>query len=111
MTTVLMCKTIADYSSQNGAMPLLFSIRDCIPYSFGILLFTLFVIIFAGQYFLIKNRTGRAKILVALLSSSFILIILSSLLALAQLVIFMTVIFYAFLCIVVFILFLLSDDS
>lgn len=108
--TTLMCKTIESYSGQNGAIPLLLSIRDCIPYSFEVLLFAIFIIIFAGQYYLIKNRTGRAKILIALLSSSFVLIILSSLLALTQLITFITVIFYAFLTIVIFILFLISDN-
>lgn len=105
------CKTITDYSSSNGAMPLLYSIRDCVPYAFDGLLLAIFLILFAGQYFLIKNRTGRAKILIALLSSSFIMIIISMMLALAQMVTFMSVIFYAFICIVVFILFMLSDNS
>ena len=105
------CKTITDYSSDNGAMPLLYSIRDCIPLAFDGLLFAIFLILFAGQYFIIKNRTGRAKILIALLSSSFIMIILSILLALAQLVTYLTVIFYAFLTIIIFILFEFSDKS
>lgn len=104
------CKTISDYPSQNGAIPLLFSIRDCIPLAFDGLLLVIFIILFASQYFLIKNRTGRAKILIALLSSSFIMIILSILLALTQLVTFMSVILYSFICIVVFILFIISDN-
>jgi hypothetical protein len=105
------CKTITDYAGQNGAMPLLYSIRDCIPLAFTGLLLAIFLILFAGQYYLIKNRTGRAKILIALLSSSFMMIILSMLMALAQLVTYMSVIFYAFVCIIVFILFQLSDNS
>lgn len=104
-------RTIADYPGSNGAMPLLYSIRDGIPFAFEILLLTIFLIIFAGQYFLIKSRTGRAKILIALLSSSFIMLILSTLLALGQLVTFITVIFYAFVLIVVFILFMISDNN
>lgn len=102
------CKTISDYSD-SGSMSLWYSIRDCIPYAFEALLFGIFLILFAGQYFLIKNRTGRAKILIALLSSGFILIPLSMLLALSQLVTYASVIFYSFLTIIVFILFLLSD--
>ena len=90
-------------------MPLLYSIRDAVPYSFSALLLVIFLVLFAGQYFLIKNRTGRAKILIALLSSSFFMIFLSMFLALASLVTFMTVLFYAFVCIVIFIMFLLSD--
>lgn len=103
--------TIQNYPNSTGAMPLLNSIRDGIPFAFDGLLFVIFLIVFAGQYFLIKNRTGRAKILIALLSSSMVSIVLSLLLALSQLVTFISVIFYAFLTIVVFILFLLSDNS
>ena len=105
------CKTITDYPDNNGALPLLYSVRDCVPYAFTGLLLGIFLILFASQYFLIKNRTGRAKILVALLSSSFFMIILSMMLALAQLVTFKSVILYAFICIVIFILFLVSDES
>jgi len=104
-----LCNTISDYPNSNGAMPLLYSIRDCVPFAFQGLLLAIFLILFAGQYYLIKNRTGRAKILIALLSSSLIMIILSMLLALASLVTYITVIFYAFVCIVVFILFILSE--
>lgn len=108
---VNLCNTILDYPNSNGAMPLLYSIRDCIPYSFNALLFIIFIILFAGQYYLIKNRTGRAKILVALLSSSFVMVVLSLFLALSQLVQYITAIFYGFICIIVFILFQVSDNS
>lgn len=104
-------KTISDYPSQNGIIPMLFSIRDGIPYAFPVLLFCIFVVLFGGQYFLIKNRTGRAKILIALLSSSLMMIVLSLMLAFAQLVTFKSVIFYAFVCIIVFILFQISDEN
>ena len=105
------CNTIVDYPSYDGAMPLLYSIRDCVPFAFEGLLLVIFLMLFAGQYFLIKNRTGRAKILIALLSSAFPLIILSLFLALMRVVTYITVIFYAFICIVIFILFQLSDNS
>lgn len=105
------CNTITDYAGQNGAMPLLYSIRDCIPLAFTGLLFGIFLILFAGQYYLIKNRTGRAKVLIALLSSSFFMVILSMMAALAQMVTYISVIFYAFICIVVFILFMVSDNN
>ena len=105
------CKTIQNYPSNNGIMPLLFSIRDCVPYAFEGLLLAIFIILFGSQYFLIKSRTGRAKILIAILSSSFVMIVLSIFLALAQLVTFTTVLFYAFICIVSFILLIISDDS
>jgi hypothetical protein len=105
------CKTIADYPGADGSMPLWYSIRDCIPMSFEVLLFGIFLILFAGQYYLIKTRTGRAKILIALLSSSFVMLPLSMMLALAQIVKFGSVLLYAFLTIIVFILFLLSDKN
>jgi hypothetical protein len=104
-------KLITDYPTGTGAMPLLYSIRDGVPLAFSALLFILFVILFAGNYFLIKNRTGRAKMLIALMASSFFTLVLSMLLALAQLVTFVSVLFYAFLTIVVFILFILSDNT
>ena len=103
------CNTISDYPSANGVMPLLYSIRDCVPFAFSGMLIAIFFLLFAGNYFLIKNKTGRAKILIALLSSSFVLVVLSSMLALTQLITFTVVLFWAFICIVWFILFLVSD--
>jgi len=104
-------KTITDYASSNGAMPLLYSIRDNIPFAFESLTFVIFLILAISQYFLIKARTTRSKIFVAMLSSSFFMIIISLFLAMSQLVTFMTVIFYAFLCIVTFIAFEVSENS
>lgn len=103
--------TITDYPSASGVMPLLYSIRDGIPGAWDGILIAIMFILFAGNYFLIKNKTGRAKILIALISSSFMMIPLSSLLALASLVTFTTVLFYAFICIVIFIVFLVSDNN
>lgn len=106
-----LCKTISDYPSGNGAMPLFYSLRDCVPGVFDAMLFAIFLIIFAGNYFLIKNRTGRAKILVALLASSFIMVPMSLLLALAQLITFKSALLYGFLVIVTFVSFVVSDNS
>lgn len=103
------CKTILNYTSNDGAMPMLYSIRDCIPLAFSSLLFAIFIILFASSYFLVKARTGKAKILIALVSSSFVSVILSLFLAMSQLVTFKTVIFYAFLCICSYILLEVSD--
>jgi len=104
------CNTIADYSAQ-GAMPLFFSIRDCIPGAFEAVLFFVFILIFAGNYFIMKKKTGRARVLVALLASSFSLVPLSMLLALATLVTYGAVVWWAFFSIVIFILFLVSDKK
>lgn len=104
------CNTISNYPTSDGALPLLYSIRDCIPGSFDVVLLGIFVILFFSQYFLIKSRTGRAKVLIALLSSSFVMITLSMLLALAQLVKYWSVLLYAFITIIVFILLLTSDN-
>jgi hypothetical protein len=107
---VLMCKTITDYTG-DGAMPLLYSIRDCVPGAFELLLFGIFILLFGGNYLIMTSRTGRTKILIALLASSFFTTILSLFLALGQLVQFITVITFSFLTIIIFILFLLSDNS
>lgn len=106
------CNDINAYiNSSTGAMPVLYSLRDCVPLAFESLLMACFFILFAGQYYLIKSRTGRAKILIALASSSFFTLILSLFLALGQLVEFASVITFAFLSILFFILLLVSDKD
>jgi len=108
---VQLCNTIANYPGANGSMAFWYSIRDCIPLAFDGVLLTIFIVLFFGNYFLVKGRTGRAKILIALLSSSIILVILSLFLAMAQLVHFTTVIFWAFIAIISYIIFLVSDNT
>ena len=103
--------TISDYPTSNGAMPLLYAIRDGIPFAFEGLLLIIFFVLFAGSYFLIKGKTGRAKVLIALLSSSFFMIPLSMLLVLGQLVTFNSVLLYGFITVIVFIVFVISDTS
>ena len=105
------CKTILDYPTADGSMAFWFSIRDCVPFAFSGLLLAIFLVLFFGNYYLIKSKTGRAKILIAMLSSSIILVILSSFLALAQLVTFMIVLFWAFMAIVSYIIFAISDNG
>ena len=105
------CKTIIDYPTSGGSMGFWYSIRDCIPFAFDGLLICIFMVLFFGNYYLVKGRTGRAKILIPLLASSIILVVLSSLLALAQLVTFGTVVFWAFMAIISFIIFVVSDNS
>ena len=102
--------TISDYASQ-GSMGLWFSIRDAVPFAFPGLLAVIFFVLFAGNYFVIASRTGRAKILIALLSSSVVTMVLSMMLSLAQLVTYKTTIFYGLFTIVIFILFLVSDNN
>ena len=101
--------TVDNYPSSTGAMPMLFALRDSIPYAFDGLLLIIFFVFVAAQYFIIKNRTGRGKMLTCLLSSSILMTTLSLFLALAQLVVYMEVVFYAFLSIVFFALYNLSD--
>jgi len=103
--------TITDYPSADGAMALLYAIRDGVPYSFEVLLIAINIILFSASYYLVKFRTGRAKILIALLASSFFVVVLSSMLALAALITFKMVIFFAFITIIWFILLVLSDSS
>lgn len=105
----LFYKTIADYSSSDGAMPLLYSIRDNIPYSFSAMLIAIFIILFAGTYYLNKSKTGRAKILIAFMSANFICLILSLMLAFAVLVQYLTVLFWAFTTILAYVMLVISD--
>ena len=104
----MLCSTINDYPQQ-GAMSLFFSVRDCVPLAFPALLLGVFILIFAGNYFINKEKTGRDRVLVAFLASSFALIPLSMMFALATLVTFTNVIIYAFLTIIAFILLYVSD--
>jgi len=106
-----LCKTIADYPLANGSMPFWYALRDCIPFAFEGLLIAIFLLLFFGNYYLVKSKTGKAKILIALLASSIVTMVLSMPLALAQLIKFITVIFWAFLAIIAYIIFLVSDNS
>jgi len=108
--TTLQCKTITDYADQ-GALPMFFSLRDCIPFAFESVLIVIFILFFGGNYFISKKKTGRGKVLIALMAASFIILPLSMMLALAQLVQYVTVLFWGFLSIIIFILFLLSDKN
>ena len=102
--------TIPNYTSTaTGAMPLLYSIRDGIPGSFDALLLIVFFVLVTSQYYIIKNKSGRGKILTALLSSSIVLSTLSLFLALSYLVSYVEPIFYAFLAILFFGMYQLSD--
>lgn len=101
--------TISDYPSATGVMPMLFAIRDGVPFAFEGLLFAILIIFTFAQYFIQKRGNTRSKILMSLLTSEFAVIVLSVILALAQLVTFQTVLLHAFLLIVFFILVLLSD--
>jgi len=104
-------KTISDYPSATGLMPMLYSIRDGIPFAFEAVLMVIFILLFGGNYFIIKARTGRVKILIALLSSSIGVTVLTILLAMAQLVTFRTTLLYAFMSIVFFVLLVISDNN
>ena len=101
--------TALNYSSQTGAMPMLYAIRDGIPFSFDALLLTIFFVLVGAQYYIIKNKTGRGKILTALLSSSLVMTTLSSILVLSGLVNFLEPVFYAFCFIIFYALYQTSD--
>lgn len=100
--SALVCNTILNYPNATGVMPLLFSIRDCVPLSFPAILLAIFLILWGGQQFLVTSKTTRTRTLIALLSASFMTTVLSMMLALAQLVGFSIVLFWAFLTIIWF---------
>lgn len=103
------CNTITDYPTATGVMPMLYSIRDCIPFAFQGILLAVFILLVGGNYFLIKSRVGKGRILSSLLGSSIVMLPLSMFLAMGQLVTFMTPLLYAFLSIVFYILLKFSD--
>lgn len=107
--TIGYCKIIQDYTEATGVMPLLYSIRDCIPIAFPALLFVIFFIFFAGTYYLIKGKTGRAKVLISILASSFYVVILAMFLLLGTLISYKLLLFWTFICIISFIALILSD--
>jgi hypothetical protein len=105
----MLCKTIDYYTEVDGILPFLFSIRDCIPIAYPSLLIVIFFIIFGGNYYLVKGKTGKGKVLIALSSSSFIMVILTMFLALSSLVTYTFLLFWTFVSIVSFIGLIVSD--
>jgi len=105
------CKLIPDYPDATGILPMLYSIRDCIPMAFPTLILVIFFILFAGQYYLIKGKTGRAKVLIALNSSSFVTVVLSMFLTLSMLVTYKMLLFWVFVSMVSFIALVVSDKQ
>ena len=109
--TAYSCNTIVDYQTIDGAMPLLFSIRDCVPIAFDALLIAIFFVLLAGNYYLGMGKTGRPKIIISFLASSVSTMILSLFFALAQLVEFKSVLFWAFLSIIAFALIVITNKD
>ena len=101
-------KMIQDYSGE-GAMPFLLSIRDAVPLAFPILLLAIFAIIFSSNLYINQQRTGRAKVLLAVASSSFIMVILSMFLFLSQLISYRTILFWLLCSVLSFIAVVFSD--
>ena len=104
-------KTIDYYQNATGAMPLLYSIRDAVPYFYPITLFIIFVVVFAGNLLLNSNRTGRTKLFIALCSGTFVLVILSMFLFLSQLITYKLLLFWLLACILSFVGLVLSDNQ
>ena len=106
------CKLIGDYSSEyTGALPLLFSIRDCIPMAFPTVILVIFFILFGAQYYLLKTKTGRGKVLIAIASSSFVTMVLTMFLTLSMLVTYKFLLLWVLVSIVSFIGLVLSDKQ
>lgn len=103
-----LCKTIGDYT-ETGVIPLLYSIRDCVPIAFPALLIVIFFVLFAGQYFIIKNKTGRARVIIALTSSSFATMVLGMFLLLIGLITYQFFMFWVLLLIISFIILMVGD--
>lgn len=106
---VLLCKTITDYPDATGVLPMLYSIRDCVPSAYPGLVMVLFFVLFAGNYFINKGKTGRARVMIALAASSFVTIILTMFLTLSQLVTYKILLLWTFIGIISFIGLIISD--
>jgi hypothetical protein len=107
--TSIFYPTISNYSTSTGVMPMLYAIRDSVPFSFDALLLVIYFILIVGQYFIVKNKTGRGKILTSILTASIVMTTLSLLLSLTYLVGYLEPVFYAFCSIIFFALYQLSD--
>jgi ABC-type Fe3+-siderophore transport system permease subunit len=102
-------KTIDYYQEAKGILPLLFSIRDAVPGAFAYLLAAVFTILFASNMYLIQTRTGRAKILISIATSSFITVILGMFLFLSQILSLRILLFWLFISIVSFVFLIFSE--
>ena len=72
-------KTIANFSTDTGAMPIVNSVVTAVPGFWSILLFFLWIFSTAGSYMLILKTTGKKRFWNVFVSMTFI-IFLSSLL-------------------------------
>jgi hypothetical protein len=72
-------KTIANFTNQTGAMPLVNSVVTAVPGFWSIFLFFLWIFATAGSYMLILKTTGKKRFWHVLVAMSFI-VFLSSLL-------------------------------
>ena len=69
--------TIANFSSETGAMPMVNSVVTAIPGFWSILLFFLWIFATAGSYFLILKTTGKKRFWHVITAMSFIMFLAS----------------------------------
>jgi len=70
-------QTIANFSTDTGAMPMLNSVVTAVPGFWSILLFFLWIFSTAGSYFLILKTTGKKRFWHVLTAMSFVIFLAS----------------------------------
>jgi hypothetical protein len=99
-----------NYPDAEGVMPLLFSIRDGIPFAYESILLSIFSVLLIGNYYIIKTKTGKGKFLSSFAATSFVMVVLSLFLAMSEILEYWSVLFYTLLSIISFVLIYFSDD-
>jgi len=70
-------RTVVNFSTDTGAMPVVNSVVSAVPGFWSILLFFLWVFATAGSYFLILKTTGKKRFWHVLTAMSFIIFLAS----------------------------------
>ncbi len=74
-------KTMTDFPTQEGVMPILSAVTTAIPPFWSVILFVLWLMGTASSYFAILNATGRKRFWHSLTAMSFVCFILSLIIA------------------------------
>lgn len=74
-------KTMLDFPSQDGIMPVLSAIVTAIPPFFSIILFTLWIFGTGSSYYIILKTTGKKRFWNSLTAMSFVTFLLSLIIA------------------------------
>lgn len=96
-------KFLDAYSNVDGFMPLLYAIRDSVPFAYQATLLVLILIFGIGSFFATTQISTRGRIVVSLAGSTFIVAVLSVFFAMARLIDVYSMAFFIALSIMSFI--------